>query len=283
MKYAICPLSVVPVQSSITDKNEQLTQLLFGDLVEILEIKGKQWLKVRCDWDHSIGWVRYNQLQPITPSEFEAFRTDFALNFDLLCTVLNEQFSIPVPFGARLPMFDGLRFQLGGQSFTCSGQAVFPKSIQRTPELLVKLAQKLLFAPYQKGGLSPLGIDGPGFTQLAFRMMDYKLGREAAEQVLHGDAIDFVEHAQIGDLAFFENRKGKIDHVGILVDKNHIIHVDGRVRIDKIDHYGIYDESTKKYLHPLRVLRRIPIFEAPLPNQAPAKEETQINQFQLFG
>ena len=283
MKYAICPLSVVPIRSGTTEKGEQVTQLLFGDMVEVLERKGKQFVKVRNSWDHTIGWVRSNQVQAITEAEYAAFKSEFALNFDLLHPVLNEQFSIPIPFGARLPMFDGMRFQLAGQTYTFSGQAVFPKSIQKTTDLLVKLAQKLLFAPYQQGGLSPLGLDASGFTQLIFRMMDYKLDRSAAEQVFQGEAIDFVEHANAGDLAFFENKKGKIDHVGILLDKTRIIHVEGRVRIDKIDHYGIYDESSKKYSHPLRVMRRIPIFEETPSQDSPTKESISTNQFQLFG
>lgn len=282
MRYAICPLSIVPVRTGMNDRSEQLTQLLFGDLVEILETKGKVWTKIRAEWDNSIGWVLSNQLQAVTPSEFELFRKEFAFSLDLLCPVMNEQSSIPVPFGARLPGFDGIRLQVADKVFTFSGQGVFPKSIQKTPDILVKLARRLLFAPFQPGGLSPLGIDAGGLTQLLFRVLGYKLDRDPAEQVYQGEPIDFMEQARPGDLAFFENKKGKIHHAGILLEKDQIIHAYGRVRIDQIDHYGIFDPETKNYSHQLRVLRRIPIFtETPL---TPVKAQEQVisNQFELF-
>ena len=45
--------------------------------------------------------------------------------------------------------------------------------------------------------------------------------------------LDFVEEAQTGDLAFFDNEEGKIVHVGILINNQQIIHASGFVRIDK--------------------------------------------------
>jgi len=61
----------------------------------------------------------------------------------------------------------------------------------------------------------------------------------------------------LGDLAFFENEEGNIIHVGIILDNEHIIHASGKVRIDKIDHNGIFSEQAKRYTHKLRLLKRI--------------------------
>ena len=52
-------------------------------------------------------------------------------------------------------------------------------------------------------------------------------------------------------LAFFDNEEGKITHVGILLDNERIIHASGCVKIDKFDHYGIFNSNTKKYSHTL--------------------------------
>ncbi|MFT5383148.1 MAG: hypothetical protein ACI81W_000545, partial [Saprospiraceae bacterium] len=46
-------------------------------------------------------------------------------------------------------------------------------------------------------------------------------------------------------------------HVGIIMADNQIIHASGQVRIDKIDHFGIYNVDSKKYSHRLRVIKRI--------------------------
>jgi cell wall-associated NlpC family hydrolase len=72
--------------------------------------------------------------------------------------------------------------------------------------------------------------------------------------------VDFLVHARCGDLAFFEEREGAINHVGILLDNETIIHATdttGRVVIDKIDQGGIISLSLKKRTHALRMVRRM--------------------------
>jgi cell wall-associated NlpC family hydrolase len=102
-----------------------------------------------------------------------------------------------------------------------------------------------------------LGIDCSGFTQLVYKLNGHQLPRDAAQQVELGSPLNFVEEAEAGDLAFFDNEEGKIVHVGILLDHERIIHASGSVRIDKFDHYGIFNTDTKKYSHTLRVIKRL--------------------------
>ena len=78
MSYVICPVSIVPVRNSSSNKSEMISQLLFGELAEVLETRGRQWTKVRCAWDNFVGWVASNQLKPVTPSEFQRFQREFA-------------------------------------------------------------------------------------------------------------------------------------------------------------------------------------------------------------
>jgi gamma-D-glutamyl-L-lysine dipeptidyl-peptidase len=92
---------------------------------------------------------------------------------------------------------------------------------------------------------------------LAFKINGCQLPRDAAQQVEKGNPLNFVEEAEAGDLAFFDNEEGKIVHVGILLDSERIIHASGSVRIDKFDHYGIHNTDTKKYSHTLRVIKRV--------------------------
>jgi cell wall-associated NlpC family hydrolase len=69
--------------------------------------------------------------------------------------------------------------------------------------------------------------------------------------------VDFVEEAQTGDLAFFCNDEGRITHTGIMLEVGHIIHASGKVRVDPIDHQGIYNRELKRYTHRLRVVKRL--------------------------
>jgi len=142
MSYGICPLSIAPIRSSSSDSSEMVSQLLFGELVEIIDKKGRQWVKVRCQWDNLVGWVAATQVKPITPSEFELFGEHFAYNLELMQAVMANDFFMPITLGAQLPNFDGIRFQLDGQSYTFSGQAIFPNDIVATADVIIKIARR---------------------------------------------------------------------------------------------------------------------------------------------
>ena len=88
-------------------------------------------------------------------------------------------------------------------------------------------------------------------------MMGIQLKRDASQQAKQGRTLSFIEEAQTGDLAFFDNAEGKIIHVGIMMENHHIIHASGKVRIDKIDHQGIFNVDTGKHTHKLRLITNI--------------------------
>ncbi|MEL6863294.1 MAG: C40 family peptidase [Bacteroidota bacterium] len=281
MEFGICPLSVVPIRSSASDKSEMVSQLLFGEMVEFLEKKGS-WTKIRCLWDNYIGWVDVKQVKAINHRDFERYSGQYAYSLELVQAAMAEGHCLPLTIGATLPNYDGIKFHLNGSSFTFSGQAISPLEVKPSAELILKIARRYLYAPYLWGGRSPMGIDCSGFTQIVFKMVGMGLPRDAAQQVERGKLIDFIEMAQPADLAFFENKKGRITHVGLLMPENRIIHASGQVRIDRIDHFGIFNEDKQKYTHRLRVVKRI---LADLPPAAQTKDETEEpakNQVEMF-
>ena len=86
-------------------------------------------------------------------------------------------------------------------------------------------------------------------------MTGIKLKRDAMQQATQGKTLSFLSEAKSGDLLFFDNSEEKITHVGILLESNRIIHASGKVRIDMIDHQGIYNEDIGKYSHNLRLIK----------------------------
>jgi cell wall-associated NlpC family hydrolase len=60
-----------------------------------------------------------------------------------------------------------------------------------------------------------------------------------------------------GDLAFFKNESGNINHVGMVIEERRIIHSSGKVRIDKLTEDGILNADTKTITHPFAHARRI--------------------------
>jgi hypothetical protein len=282
---ALCQLSVVPVRSGASDKDEIVTQLLFGELVDILEISRakKNWCHIRCAFDSYEGWVDMRQLLRINPNDLNQYQANQAFCLDLTATLTNNNHFLPITMGAILPNFDGINLRLGDKHYTFNGQAFQTGLVKTSADIVLKLARRYLYAPYLWGGKSPFGIDCSGFTQTVFRMAGMRLRRDASQQIEQGRTIDFVEQAQAGDLAFFENERGRIVHVGILISEHEIIHASGQVRIDRLDHYGIFNEERGLYSHKLRLIKRL--LPDSLPKAKPIVLETAeetANQISLF-
>jgi hypothetical protein len=257
MQYGICPYSVVPLRSAPAHSSEMLSQLLFGELAEILETRGKQWLRIRMFTDGCEGWVETSQLQGILPEDFARYSFNFAYSLELVYAAMGPDQFIPITIGARLPNFDGLHFRLGRDLFTFSGQTLSAGDIRPGADFLVKMAKRYLNTPFLWGGRSPFGIDSTGFVQMIYGFIGISLPRTALAQIEQGSSVDFPEQALPGDIAFFENKAGKITHAGIILPDNRIIHAYGCVRTDLLDHYGIYDESRKVYTRRLRLIKRL--------------------------
>jgi len=282
MDFGICSYSVVPIRTAPSQKSEQISQLLFGELVEVLETKGRLWAKIRCLQDNLVGWTETNQITAITPKEKKVFQKNQSFSLELVHAAMADNYFVPITLGARLPNYDGMHFKLGAMRFTFSGQVINQSHVKKSAPFLVKIAKRYLNAPFQWGGRSPFGIDAAGLVQVLYSMVGTQLPRYAAEQVKFGKMVDFVEQAREGDLAFFENKSGRITHVGIIMKEQYVIHAYGAVRIDRIDHYGIYDATHKRYTHKLRLCKRLLPLEKDEWNQPIAQKAVIDNQVALF-
>lgn len=247
--YAICNLSVISVREEPLHSSEQVTQMLYGDICFIIK-RLDNWGYIRMDFDNYEGWVDTKQLQEIdnqTYNEIKGTMPRYAYDLiDFVQNIDDENQLYPICIGATVSNAPFL------------GQ-IFQGEIQQrvSKKHLAEIAYRYLNAPYQWGGKSPFGIDCSGLVQMVYKLAGVSIPRDASEQAQIGTSIDFIEEAQIGDLAFFDNPEGKIIHTGLIVQKNYIIHAHGKVRIDIIDHNGIYNADFQKYTHKLRTIKRI--------------------------
>lgn len=170
------------------------------------------------------------------------------LTSDLVEFISDENQSLmPVALGSVLNYIPELQHQYEG-AFV---------SGKRSKVDLIKTAYLYLNTPYLWGGKTPFGIDSSGFVQMVYKLNGYKLTRNSAQQAKEGESLSFIEESEPGDLAFFDNKDGEINHVGIMLGDNYIIHAHGKVRIDRIDHSGIYNAELGKHTHQLRVIKKI--------------------------
>lgn len=257
LDHAICHLSIVPVRKYAEDPAEMVTQMLYGETCQVITRKNKSWIKVKLDYDGYVGWVDPKQLYFISGQDHALYKQSVAHSLEYAQSIISDEVSQPILMGSALPYFDGMNYKLPSGKYVFSGQVLDHRSIIMQSDLIVKVAYKYLNAPYLWGGRSAFGIDCSGFTQMVYKILGVWLPRDAYQQAEVGETVDFVDAAQVGDLAYFQNKAGKITHVGIVLEDQKIIHASGRVRVDDLDHYGIYDTHRRRYTHELRVIKRI--------------------------
>jgi len=257
MHYAICLLGVIPVRSEPGDRSEMVTQVLFGEMLEILATEGN-WIRIRNTHDGYQGWADRRQVRPLNEEEYHTLRSlpvsiSSELIFPVRCETSGAEYYIPM--GSRLYNMKEGSFLVGQSRFSFSGRTnSFPfKSDHNT---LTGNALRLLNTPYLWGGRTMAGIDCSGFVQLVFALSGIQLPRDASQQVQYqGLSLNFISEARPGDVAFFDNDEGEVIHVGILDGEGQIIHASGQVRIDPVDHQGIFNTDTKTYSHKFRVAK----------------------------
>lgn len=256
METGICLLSVIPVREKPSDKSQMVNQLLFGEIVKVID-KLKSWLLIQSSGNGYEGWVDSGQIQLISEDTFNALEKETPVYLaNPYLKVNNAKGSILLSLGSRLPFFDKNEFKIGEIEVRFETKPEIHHG-KKPKEELVLLAQKCLGIPYLWGGRSYFGIDCSGFSEVIFRTCGYQLPRDSSDQAQVGKTIGFINEAQAGDLAFFDNEEEQIVHVGILLNNTQIIHASGSVRVDSIDHEGIFNSSLQKYTHKLRLIKRI--------------------------
>ncbi len=258
LAYAYCNVPVMPVRSEASHRAEQVNQLLFGEKVEIQEVNSKDWAKIASAWDDYEGWCKLSQLKVVQKKEYRKETKYLSANHS--GKLVMPEGEALLPLGSELVSMRAGSLVPVNEPGKFKGKKLVIKKAVFSCEALKEAAMKYLHAPYLWGGRSVDGLDCSGLTQMAFKLCNSKLPRDASQQAEVGTLVDFLQHAQCGDLAFFDEKDGRITHVGMLLDNQTIIHAtetSGRVVIDRIDQGGIISVSLKRRTHNLRMVRRL--------------------------
>ena len=249
-QIGFCAVSISPIRAEESDASEMVSQLLFGEIIEVIERKDK-WLKIQSFADNYAGWIDPKHFMPLTKKELNRWMDGLSYEPSLIRSIQSPWGEMKIVRGSFIPYGNEMEFNIGPHTFQ------FNNSIQSIDKKdPFSLALTFLNSPYLWGGKTPFGIDCSGLTQQVFRFFDINLPRDAYQQAEYGTEVDFSD-LECGDVAFFNNKEGKIIHVGIVGDDDKIIHASGHVRIDDLTEKGII-HSEKSYLtHSLCSIRRM--------------------------
>ncbi len=253
MTHGLVMHPLVPGRKEPSDKAEMLTQLIFGERYTVLDSNTK-WVLLENETDGYQCWIDAKQHHAIDSEKAEQLKAlpQRRCGDSLGYLSDNKGHRFAVPCSAIFPGYSEGQFTLDGHTFDFEGRIA-----RHDDDSVLRHARRLLHAPYLWGGKSALGIDCSGFVQVVFACAGKMLPRDAWQQAEIGESVDFIALAQKGDLVFFDNDEGRIIHVGIAIGDGRIIHASGSVRIDNIDHEGIYHEGLKKYTHKMRLIKRL--------------------------
>jgi len=252
METYICDNVYVPLRLAPTHKSEMDSQLLFGEKYLITD-RIMNWAKAKALFDSSEGWFDTNHMGPAVCGDGSNAIT---IAKRVVC-VKGDNSKLVIEAGSDIynPDFMGKYFFLNNEKYFVIGE--FSEEIVSTGRNAAEIATDFLNTPYLWGGRTACGIDCSGLTQIAYKIIGKVIPRNGYKQAETGTNISFLEESLPGDLAFFDNESGKISHVGIIAPNSTIIHASGKVRIDPIDHQGIYRGDLGRYSHKLRMIKRI--------------------------
>lgn len=258
-----CP--VTPVREEPSEAAEQATQLLFGEVCEVVDhLPG--WTKIRSTMDGQTGWVSAKMVTPVSEEAKKqwgdeamgvvtvpmAVATDIATGEKRMLTI-----------GTRLPNYADGTFIVLEKQYQIDPSCVYEIKGERLEvkgEEVVRVAKSLLNVPYLWGGKNMMGFDCSGFVQTVYSVFGIQLLRNAREQITQGEVVNSLAESQPGDLVFFDHsdrdpNATKISHVGMLISPTQVIHCSGCVHIDRIDEMGVYLSNGEMTHHLVQIKR----------------------------
>ncbi|MBE8714908.1 C40 family peptidase [Sphingobacterium hungaricum] len=251
MNLAICTLSLIPLRADKSHRSEMVSQLLFGELFDVLK-QEKEWSYIKILENGYEGWLQNGQFESISANNSNKKVKIVGIN---QARAVENQNSINLIHGSPIELTGTDSVLINEKSYKLDGELRTPSQDDFAIEF-PNLIAHYLNAPYLWGGRSAYGIDCSGLSQLVYRHFGIVIPRDAWQQAEGGIVVDFVSEAKAGDLAFFDNEEGRITHVGIMIDSETIFHASAKVRIDKFDSEGIYNQDYKHYSHKFRIMKR---------------------------
>ncbi len=131
-----------------------------------------------------------------------------------------------------------------------SSKKTYSKAGSKTASGVASFALQFKGNPYRYGGTSLTnGTDCSGFTQSVYRNFGYSIPRDSRSQYSGAGRIVSMSELQAGDLLFYSNSSGRINHVALYIGGGQVVHASNPKDGIKVSNY--------RYRTPVRARRVI--------------------------
>jgi cell wall-associated NlpC family hydrolase len=215
-KVLTCVAPAAGIHRSPDAASEQVDQLLFGEIFEVLEEEGAfLWGQARRD-----GYVGFVDATALARVEARPTHRVAALRtYAFAQASIKSRAQGPYSLGALVSVEaeDGALSRIAGAGWMPKAHLAPIGEFETDP---AAVAERFVGAPYLWGGRESLGLDCSGLVQQALFACGLACPRDADQQERLGRAIEASAFAR-GDLVFWKG------HVAIGLDATRIVHANG--------------------------------------------------------
>lgn len=233
--HALVRAALAPVYGDPSLPAPQTTQAVLGTRVEPLA-RARNWCRIRME-DGYIGWVHDGYLQFGDDDWAHAWEraSRGEPGVSLGAELLDDAGGVfaRLPWGARVTRLSQEQYELpdGRRGLVGNGEIVaVDRLADRFPargDSVTRTARRWIGSPYLWGGVTTGGVDCSGLVQAVFWLHGIAMPRDSDMQSRRGEQIDpgeDYEQLNPGDLVFFSENPGRVNHVAVSLGGSHIVH-----------------------------------------------------------
>jgi len=247
----VVTIAALDLRKRPSHRSELGSQLLAGEIAQVIRrTPDGAWWRVAGP-DGYRGWARSWGLRALTAGEVASWKRRASVRVAVPYAVVRKRpagaILLPVylhsrlaPLGRRgvwrhVELAGGSRGWIENRYLAARGAK---------PRASGTLIRKLLGVPYLWGGRTTMGLDCSGFVQMVLLERGFEVPRDAHDQWKAAKRLPKGSRPRAGDLAFFGPPKGRVGHVGIMLDQGAYAHARGSVRINSLDQANpLYDKE----------------------------------------
>ena len=157
--YGICQLTLIPLRKEPAERSEMVSQLLFGETLEILRSKGP-WSQIKAHFDDYKGWITTKMYKPLDEEGFKSYQSANKIYLkEPVCMISLTETKLSVSYlaGGSTLLEENNQVVLGNHILGLDHNAKLHRPDSKVD--IMGTALRFLNTPYMWGGRTIFGID----------------------------------------------------------------------------------------------------------------------------